>query len=153
MVFATTTPVVPDTTNPLRTPEGPKNYNAAALQIMEANDIRVNDLHAFCEPNLKKWQLPSNVHFKPEGSAAMAEEVASVFREELAAMKAEPSARSKSAASTKASSNRVGKNVSYLETGAERNLNVAYKKVGRRELQLDLYYPTADRSDPSPIII
>lgn len=86
LVFATTTPVAPGTTNPLREPDAPARYNAAALEIMKTNQIRVNDLYALCEPRLNEWQLPKNVHFKPAGSAAMAKQVAAVIAEELAAL-------------------------------------------------------------------
>ncbi|WP_372796824.1 GDSL-type esterase/lipase family protein [Pontiella sp.] len=83
LVFATTTPVVPGTLNPLRTPEAPVEYNAVAVKIMEENQIRVNDLHAYCLPHLAEWQQPQNVHFNPEGSQALAERVAAVILEEL----------------------------------------------------------------------
>ena len=83
LIFATTTPVAPGTTNPLREPESPSRYNAAALKIMEANGVRVNDLFAFCEPQLAKLQLSKNVHFKPEGYQALAGQVAKVIEEEL----------------------------------------------------------------------
>jgi acyl-CoA thioesterase-1 len=86
LIFATTTPVVPGTVSPLREPAAPVRYNAAALEIMKANHIRVNDLYAFCEPHLSEWQLPKNVHFKPEGSAAIAQQVATAILEELAAV-------------------------------------------------------------------
>jgi acyl-CoA thioesterase-1 len=86
LVFATTTPVVPGTLNPLRTPDAPVRYNAAALEIMKTNNIRVNDLFALCEPHLSEWQLPKNVHFKAKGSAALAKQVATVISEELAAL-------------------------------------------------------------------
>ncbi|VGO12225.1 hypothetical protein PDESU_00776 [Pontiella desulfatans] len=85
LVFATTTPIVQGTLNPLRTPEAPVRYNAAALEIMEANKVRVNDLHALCEPNLNEWQLPRNCHFKPIGSEALAKQVAALIAEELGA--------------------------------------------------------------------
>ena len=35
----------------------------------------------------------------------------------------------------------------YLETGGERKLEVVYKNISGRDLTLDLYYPTARRSD------
>lgn len=41
----------------------------------------------------------------------------------------------------------------YLETGGERKLDVIYKKIGRRELQFDLYYPTANRAEKCPVVI
>ncbi len=84
LIFATTTPIAPNTLNPLRTPEAPVKYNAAALEIMEANGIEVNDLHAYCLPHLKAWQLPRNCHFRPEGSQALAKQVAAVIAEALA---------------------------------------------------------------------
>lgn len=84
LVFATTTPVVPGTLNPLRTPEDPILYNGIATKIMEKNNIRINDLHAYCLPHLAKWQLPKNVHFKAVGSQALAKQVSAVITEELA---------------------------------------------------------------------
>lgn len=83
LVFATTTPVVPGTLNPLRRPEAPVEYNVVARKVMEENKIRVNDLHAYCLPNLAKWQMAKNVHFKAEGSMELAKKVAVVITEEL----------------------------------------------------------------------
>ena len=85
LVFAATTPVAPGTTGPLREPDAPPRYNEAAVRIMKANGIRVNDLHAFALPKLADIQLPKNVHFTPAGSRVLAEEVARVIGEELAA--------------------------------------------------------------------
>lgn len=83
LVFATTTPVAPNTLNPLRDEDAPGKYNKAALKLMKEKGIRVNDLFALCEANLNEWQLPSNVHFKKEGSVGMAKQVAEVISEEL----------------------------------------------------------------------
>lgn len=85
LVFANTTPVAPGTASPLREPDAPPRYNAAALEVMQAHGIRVNDLHAFCLPQLEKLQLPKNVHFTTAGSKVLAEQVAGVIREELQA--------------------------------------------------------------------
>jgi acyl-CoA thioesterase-1 len=95
LVFATTTPVVPGTLDPLREPDAPARYNAAALEIMKENHVRVDDLYALCEPHLNEWQLPKNVHFNEVGSAAIAKQVASVIEEELAAQNAIPGDASK----------------------------------------------------------
>jgi len=84
LIFATTTPVAPGTRSPLREPDAPSRYNAAARKIMDANGIRVNDLFAFCEPQLAKLQMPKNVHFTLEGSAALAKQVAAAIEAELA---------------------------------------------------------------------
>ena len=83
LIFATTTPVTPGTTNPLREPTSPAIYNAAALKVMKENNIAVNDLYTFCLPQLDKIQLSKNVHFKPEGSTALAKEVAQKITEAL----------------------------------------------------------------------
>ncbi|MDF1656195.1 MAG: SGNH/GDSL hydrolase family protein [Verrucomicrobiales bacterium] len=83
LIFATTTPVVPATLNPLRDPLAPIRYNDAALEVMKENGIRINDLYSYCLPHLKDWQKPKNVHFHPKGSDALATEVARYISEEL----------------------------------------------------------------------
>lgn len=83
LIFATTTPVVPNTTGPLREPESPGKYNAAALKIMKKHDIAVNDLYSFCEPQVAKLQRPKNVHFTAEGSQTLAEQVAAAIEKAL----------------------------------------------------------------------
>lgn len=83
LIFATTTPIAPGTLNPLRTPEAPSLYNEAAMEIMDRHQIVVNDLYAFCEPQLKEIQLPKNCHFTTEGSTAMAKEVAAAILSQL----------------------------------------------------------------------
>lgn len=41
----------------------------------------------------------------------------------------------------------------YLETGGTRKLDVLYKKTPERDLHLDLYYPTGNRSGKCPVVI
>jgi acyl-CoA thioesterase-1 len=79
LIFATTTPVPEGNGGALREVNAPARYNAAALEIMKAKDIRVNDLYSFCEPQLSRLQLPKNVHFKPAGSEALALQVATAI--------------------------------------------------------------------------
>lgn len=43
---------------------------------MAKHKVAINDLYAFALPRLEELQLPNNVHFKPEGSKVLAEEVA-----------------------------------------------------------------------------
>lgn len=83
LIFATTTPVVADSAGPLREVDGPIRYNTVALEVMKANGIQVNDLYTFCLPKLDQWQLPKNVHFNRQGSAALAKEVAAEIESEL----------------------------------------------------------------------
>jgi acyl-CoA thioesterase-1 len=76
LIWASTTPV----------PEGSRNrhetdavaYNAVAKKIMEENQVPINDLHAFVasRPDKANMQWPANVHFRAEGSADLAGEVA-----------------------------------------------------------------------------
>lgn len=84
LIFATTTPVQPGSINPLREPEAPKAYNAAAVEIAKKEGASINDLFSFCEPQLSKLQMPLNVHFTPEGSQALAEQVAGSILKQLA---------------------------------------------------------------------
>jgi len=83
LIFATTTPVVPNTTGPLRKPTSPPKYNAAALKIMKEHNVAVNDLFAFCQPQVEKLQRPKNVHFTAAGSQALAEQVAAAIQSAL----------------------------------------------------------------------
>ncbi|WDI41309.1 SGNH/GDSL hydrolase family protein [Bremerella sp. P1] len=83
LIFATTTPVVPGTTGPLREPNSPPKYNAAAIKIMKENSVTVNDLFAFCDPQVEKLQRPKNVHFTDAGSQALAEQVAQAIQSAL----------------------------------------------------------------------
>ena len=85
LVFATTTPVAPGTASPLREPEAPPLYNAAALRVMQLHRVRINDLFGFCEPRLGALQLSKNVHFTASGSKVLAGEVARIIAEELRA--------------------------------------------------------------------
>lgn len=48
---------------------------------------------------------------------------------------------------------RAAKGTKYLETGGERKLEVVYKSIAGRDLKLDLYYPTAKRSEKCPVIV
>ena len=48
---------------------------------------------------------------------------------------------------------RVATEARYLETDGERKLEVVYKTISGRDLKLDLYYPTAKRSEKHPVIV
>ncbi len=52
-----------------------------------------------------------------------------------------------------ASAERPAKNRTALETGYPRKLDVVYRKVGKRELQFDMYYPPAGSAKPCPVIV
>ncbi|HEY1048216.1 MAG TPA: SGNH/GDSL hydrolase family protein [Prosthecobacter sp.] len=75
LVFATTTPVPPDTK------EGPEQVtqidekNAIALKVMQMHGVAINDLHAFLLPQLEGIANPKDVHFNAKGYELMAQQV------------------------------------------------------------------------------
>ena len=50
---------------------------------MQKYSVPIHDLYSFALVRLEKVQLPANVHFTPEGSVALAEEVAKVILDGL----------------------------------------------------------------------
>jgi acyl-CoA thioesterase-1 len=81
LIWATTTPVPKGSGGRVEGDE--KRYNAVAARIMQKYGVTVNDLHALVLPKLNEYQLPANVHFRPAGSQAMAEQVARTILEAL----------------------------------------------------------------------
>lgn len=65
-------------------PEGSKDrvtgdevkYNEIAARVMQEEGITINELYTFAMPWRGAMQPPKDVHFKPEGSALLAEQVA-----------------------------------------------------------------------------
>ena len=82
LIFATTTPF-PAGVKPFRLPEDAERYNAAALSVIRANNIQVNDLYQLVLPKLNALQKRRNVHFNPEGSKILGEQVADVIQSAL----------------------------------------------------------------------
>jgi len=74
LIFATTTPV-PDGTG-FRAKGDAVIYNRAAERVMNKHGVPINDLYSFALPRLKEIQRDSNVHFNPQGSELLAEQVA-----------------------------------------------------------------------------
>ena len=84
LIWASTTPVPEGKLSPARLDSDVVAYNAAAQKIMAANGVAINDLYAFCRPQLSELQRPANVHFTDAGSQALARQVAQSI---LAALK------------------------------------------------------------------
>lgn len=76
LIFATTTPVPGGTVGRVEGSE--LAYNAAATAVMRETGVSVDDLHAFAvaHPHLMR---PNNVHFTPEGCAALGTRVATTI--------------------------------------------------------------------------
>lgn len=74
LIWCTTTPVVPGSTG--RRTEDVLKFNEVAGKVMQENGVATDDLYAFALPRLKDIQLPVNVHYSPEGSKVLAQQVA-----------------------------------------------------------------------------
>ena len=83
LIWATTTPVPEGSSG--RVVGDAARYNAVAAEVMKAHGVAVNDLYGFAKPRLEKIQRSKNVHFTPDGSKALAEQVVTHV---LAALKA-----------------------------------------------------------------
>ncbi len=81
LIFATTTPVPGGSSG--RVPGDDVKYNEAAVRVMKAEGVAVDDLHAFAAPKLAEIQRPANVHFTEAGSKALAGQVAAEIRKTL----------------------------------------------------------------------
>lgn len=76
LVWCTTTPVPEGAVG--RTPGGEVAYNAAALRVMQAENVAVNDLWSFVGPPDKRLAMggrPKDVHYTEAGSRSLAGEV------------------------------------------------------------------------------
>lgn len=73
LIFATTTPVPAGTLGRVAGEE--VRYNEAARTVMRETGVEVDDLWALARSR-PALQVPANVHFSPEGSAALSEQVA-----------------------------------------------------------------------------
>ncbi len=83
LIWCATTPVPTGANSPPRKVEDVIAYNAAAKRVMDENQIATDDLYAFALPRLAKIQRPANVHFLPEGSKALAEQVVASIQKAL----------------------------------------------------------------------
>lgn len=100
LIFATTTPVPPGTLGRLTGSQ--RRYNRAALEVMKAENVQVNDLGVFVKdiqdklgpfspkPRKRPYpqregdpQLPYNVHFTPEGYNQLAKLVVASIEQNL----------------------------------------------------------------------
>jgi lysophospholipase L1-like esterase len=87
LIWASTTPVPTGKLNPSRNAADVLVYNAIAQKIMDENQVVIDDLYSFALPQLSKIQRPVNVHFTPEGSAALARRVAASIESVLSKKK------------------------------------------------------------------
>lgn len=82
LIWCATTPV-PEGANG-RVAGDEVKYNAIAARVMAEEQVPINDLYAFAQPQLEKIQLRANVHFTPDGSRVLAAQVVQSIRAALA---------------------------------------------------------------------
>ena len=75
LVFATTTPVPEGKQNPRRITADVPRFNAAALRVMERNNVAVADLYGVAMKRITEMQRPNNVHFTDPGYEELAKPV------------------------------------------------------------------------------
>ena len=73
LIWCSTTPVPEGA--PGRKSDEAIDFNKVALKVMKSNNVQINDLHAFAASQLADIKLPKNVHFSPDGSKTLAEQV------------------------------------------------------------------------------
>lgn len=81
LIWCSTTPVPDGSAG--RVAGHAEKYNAIAAKVMKSHDVTTDDLFSFAKPRLKDIQRPANVHFTPDGSAQLAEQVAASIRAAL----------------------------------------------------------------------
>ena len=81
VIFATTTPVPEGELRPHRDPADAPLYNAIAREVMAEHGVLVNDLFEVIATGPASLGKPADVHFTPEGSAALGAAVAAFVLE------------------------------------------------------------------------
>ena len=76
LIWASTTPIPPDTKDGPEATTAIIEKNRIAAEIMKKNMVHVNDLFNFITPQLSKVQNPMDVHFKGEGYDMLGRQVA-----------------------------------------------------------------------------
>jgi acyl-CoA thioesterase-1 len=81
LIWRNTTPVPPGSAG--RYVGDSAKYNEIAAKIMKRHGIPTHDLFTLSKDRMEELMLPANVHYKPEGSKVLGEDVARVILETL----------------------------------------------------------------------
>lgn len=87
LIWATITPIPDGELNPPRSFGKVPEYNEIARRVMTENGVAIDDLNAAITPHLAEMQIPKDVHYKPEGYATLAKQVAASIEAALPAKK------------------------------------------------------------------
>ncbi|MEO6789084.1 MAG: SGNH/GDSL hydrolase family protein [Chthoniobacteraceae bacterium] len=83
LVWASTTPIPPDTKDGDKAPAAIVEKNKIAARVMQKNGVLIDDLYAWMLPDLAKFQNPKDVHFNGAGYERLAQRVARVIETAL----------------------------------------------------------------------
>ncbi|MGI9470891.1 MAG: SGNH/GDSL hydrolase family protein [Rubripirellula sp.] len=83
LIWAAITPIPKGKLNPDRTFGDETEYNEIAARVMRGYQIPINDLHSYVLPRFAELQRPMDLHYKPEGSDYLAEQVSREIGERL----------------------------------------------------------------------
>ncbi len=92
VIFATTTPLPGKEVGPDNTGTGVTfsfeqemvaDYNNAAREVMQEENVPVNDLYAVCKTDERYYKCEDNLHHTPEGNELLAQHVANAILKEL----------------------------------------------------------------------
>ena len=84
LVWATITPIPDGELVPSRRFGKVAEYNAIAKKVMTEDGVAIDDLNTAITPHLAELQNPKDVHYKPEGYAFLAKQVAGSIETALA---------------------------------------------------------------------
>jgi hypothetical protein len=83
VIWASTTPVPPDTKDGPKAAEQIVEKNRIAAEVMAKSGVVVDDLFTFITPHLAKVQNPKDVHFNGDGYELLGKQVAAVIGQAL----------------------------------------------------------------------
>ena len=86
LVWASTTPVPPDTKDGEAASAAIVEKNKIAARVMQKHHVIIDDLYAWMLPDLAKFQNPKDVHFTGPGYERLAQRVARVIETALPAV-------------------------------------------------------------------
>lgn len=84
LVWASTTPVPPDTKDGPSVSAAIVERNAIAARVMAKHGVAIDDLYTFIAPQVARVQNPKDCHFKNEGYDLLGKQVADSIAAELA---------------------------------------------------------------------
>jgi hypothetical protein len=84
LIWASTTPIPPDTKDGPKAAEQIFEKNRIAAEVMAKEGVAVDDLCAFITPHVAKVQNPKDVHFTGEGYELLGKQVATAIGQALA---------------------------------------------------------------------